>query len=102
MIENKYGVTTIKDYPRAKCFCPIGQDWYTNQFKVEIAPGKVIPDYCELDRFVKKEIDGRHMIIEEAVAKLYNHIKEQYSPASLKVLSTVNDAAHSTVTVEKQ
>ncbi len=55
-----------------------------------------------MDKFVNSEINGAHIIIEEAVGKLYSFIKANYNPASLKVTSTVTDAVHSTVTVTKE
>lgn len=101
MIKNEYKINEISIDATAKCFCPLGKDWYTNQFTVNMTPSGFIPDYCEIDAFIKDEINGKHFIIEAAVAMLYEHITEKYRPASLEVLSYVDDAAHSAVTVRR-
>lgn len=102
MLDNKFGITGITIHPTARCYCPLGNDWYTNQFEVSIVPSGIIPDYCEIDKFVGSTINGSHIIIEEAVNMLYEVIKDTYEPVSLKVTSTVTDAAHSPVTVTKE
>ena len=101
MIKNEYGIDEISIDSTAKCYCPLGKDWYTNQFSVTIKPNDYIPDYCELDVFIKDEINGKHLIIEAAVALLFQHITELYDPAYLEVVSYVDDAAHSAVTVRR-
>lgn len=102
MLENEFAITGITINPTARCFCPLGNDWYTNQFTVSITPAALIPDYCDIDTFVGSEINGKKIIIEEAVIMLYDFIKKNYHPAALKVVSTVTDAAHSPVTVTKE
>ena len=99
MIENKFGIRSINIEIEAKCFCPIGKDWYTNKFDIDIEPEKLIPDYCELDKWVKENINGKELLIEEAVSKLYNHIIETYYPYSCDIASYVDDATHSNVVV---
>lgn len=101
MIKNEYKIEHISIESTAKCFCPLGKDWYTNQFTIDMYPNSYLPDYCELDAFIKENINGRHLIIEAAVAMLFEHVMEKYSPASLDVISYVDDAAHSAVTVTR-
>lgn len=101
MVENKYKINDIEIEMRARCFCPLGQDWYTNQFEIEFQPDETIPDYCELDAFLKNNIDGKEYIIEEAVSVLFEHLEQQYKPVFLCVKSRVTDAAHSAVTVQR-
>jgi len=101
-LENTYGIKKIEIKAEAKCFCPLGQDWYTNHFLIEITPAKYIPDYCDIDEFIKEHINGEHLIIENAVAVLYEYIKEQYSPEYCKITSYVDDATHSAVSVIKE
>ena len=101
MIKNIYGVSDIKIKATAKCFCPLGQDWYTNHFEITFVPEEYIPDYCDIDSFIKENINGKHFIIEEAVAKLYDFIKEEYQPYELQIKSEVDDAAHSAVVVNR-
>lgn len=102
MVKNDFGINAITIECSAKCYCPLGRDWYTNKFTVDFVPGENIPDYCELDTWIAANINGQSMIIEDAVASLHKHLKTTYSPASLRVKSYVNDARHSTVTVCKE
>ena len=52
MITNKYGIKTIQISSKAKCYCPLGKDWYTNNFTIFFQVGEIIPDYCEMDKFI--------------------------------------------------
>lgn len=57
--------------PRScRCFCPIGKADYTNNFTVTITPKKWIPDYCEIDKFIREQLDGKSLVIEDAACKL--------------------------------
>lgn len=102
MIKNEYKIAniTIRN-DKAKCYCPLGKDWYTNQFEIYIEPAEYIPDYCDVDKYIEENINGKELIIEAAVALLYDYIMETYRPRTLAVTSSVEDAAHSEVTVER-
>ena len=101
-LENIYGIKKIQIRAEAKCFCPLGKDWYTNHFLIDIEVAEFIPDYCDVDKFIAENINGKHFIIEEAVAILHEYIKGEYFPASCKITSYVDDATHSTVSVVKE
>lgn len=101
-VKNTYGIGKIVIHSDAKSYCWLGKAWYTNHFEVEIEPAKDIPDYCELDAFIAKTIEGESVIIEESVNLLYNHIVETYKPKKCKVTSRVNDAHHSAVEITKE
>ena len=100
-LQNTYEIKRIVIDAEAKCYCPLGKDWYTNHFAIEMELADFLPDYCDVDDFVAKNINGKEFIIEKAVALLYDYIKEEYRPAYCKVTSFVDDATHSAVTVEK-
>ena len=102
MIKNEYKVTSITISGEAKCFCPLGQDWYTNRFTMELQPDEVIPDYCEIDRYIDENINGKHYIIEEAVKILYEYLASTYAPDFLRVSSSVTDATHCAVVVARE
>lgn len=102
MVTNSFGIKAITIESTAKCYCPLGNDWYTNKFTVDFVPGEFIPDYCEMDAWIAANINGKTMIIEDAVSSLHKYLQETYHPASLRVKSYVNDARHSTVTVCKE
>ncbi len=100
--KNETGVTRIKFTQNAQCFCPLGNDWYTNQFEVEIVPDKLLVDYIDVEKFIRKEISGKNYIIEEAVSTLFNYIENEIKPKYLKVGSYGADAVHFPVTAEKE
>lgn len=99
MVKNKYGIRNISIDAQAKCYCPLGRDWYTNHFTIDIEVAEDIPDYVKLDGWIAENINGHSMIIEEAAATVHRHIMNEYSPYSCSVCSYVDDAAHSPVTV---
>lgn len=98
--ENKQGISKICFKQNIQCYCPLGYDWYTNHITVEMVPGKVIPDYCELDDFTRG-IAGKSLIIEDVVAQIWDHITIEYEPSFLRVTSDVDDAKHMPVSVTK-
>lgn len=101
MIKNEYEIKKITINVQSKNYCPLGKDWYTNNFTIHITPNEFIPDYCDVDEFVKKQINNQQYIIEKAVSELHRYITETYKPLFCKIISSVNDATHSPVIVEK-
>lgn len=101
MVENTYEIKEIQIKSTAKCFCPLGKDWYTNNFTIQFAPGEHIPDYCEMDKWIDQNINGKELIIEAAVSMLHTYLKETYKPLDVIVESHVTDARHSEVSVCK-
>lgn len=101
MIENTQKINGITIETTAKCYCPIGNDIYTNQFTITLYPDKQLPDYCEVDKWIKENIEGKTMIVEEAVNQLYVFFSEYCRPKYLVVKSCVKDADHCTVMITK-
>lgn len=101
MVENTYGISSINFSPTAKCFCPLGKDWYTNNFDVTFVPDEHIPDYCEVDKWIDENINRKELIIEAAVAALYDYLNDTYAPHTLVVSSHVKDAKHCPVKATK-
>ena len=101
MLENEQGIREISMSPVALCYCPLGKDWYHNQFKVTMRPDRFFPDYCDIQAWIQDNIEGKPLIIEDAVALLYAHLSETCIPKSLEVSSHVDDAGHFPVTVTK-
>lgn len=97
MIENKEKVRYIEMYPKARCFCPIGKAWYTNEFKASFFPNEYYLDYLDVENFINKEIEGKSLTIEEACKKLYDYLYEKVD--NVQVESHVNDATHFPVKV---
>lgn len=100
-IQNKQKISSIVMKPVTRCFCPLGDAWYTSQFEVVFNPAETIPDYCDVDRWIKENIDGKSLIIEDAVSALYDYLLA-YNPAGLHVIADVKDAGHFPVEVYKQ
>ncbi len=100
--NNSYDITKIEFTQNAQCYCPLGDDWYTNQFTVQIVPDKLLVDYVEVEKFIRKEIGGKSYILEEAVSTLFNYIQDSMQPKYLRVSSYGNDAVHFPVTVTKE
>ena len=83
--ENRYGVRKIVYKQKCRCFCPIGKTDYTNEFTVTMEPAEIIPDYCEIDKFIRECLEGESLVIED--------------PSWIMVESAVNDAPHGNVVV---
>ena len=100
--ENKQGIERITMKPKVICFCPLGSAFYTNQFEITVKPGKVIPDYCEVDSCVKENIAGKTLTIEDSVNNVLQYLVDEYKPLQVFISSKVEDAAHFPVEVEKE
>jgi len=101
--QNSYSVQKIVYKQKCRCFCSIGKADYTNEFTVIIepagAPNGMIPDYCEIDKFIRESLEGESLVIEEATYKLKQKIIEDVHPRKVTVESAVNDAVHGNVVV---
>ena len=99
-LQNKQKVSRIVMKPKAVCFCPLGDDWYTNEFRVDFIPLDYFPDYCDVEKYLDENVRGKSLIIEDATKMLYDFLKDEYEPDYLEVTSYVNDVtSHSPVEV---
>jgi len=98
---NAQKITEIAFSQNIQCFCPLGNDWYTNQLEVTFTPSDIIPDYCDVDDFTRS-LGGKALIIEDVVNAVYEYIVSNYNPVNLCVVSKVNDAKHMPVIVTKK
>ena len=89
--ENRYGVRKIVYKQKCRCFC--------NEFTVTMEPAEIIPDYCEIDKFIRECLEGENLVIEEAASKLKKKLVEDVHPSWIMVESAVNDASHGNVVV---
>lgn len=99
--KNVQGISKVSFKQNVQCFCPLGNDWYTNQLGVDMQMGETIPDYCEVDDFIRS-ISGKSLIIEDVVQQVYEYFENTYHPKALYVESYVDDAKHLPVTVIKE
>lgn len=97
-MDNSFDIKKIEYKATAHCYCPLGNDWYTNNIIITIYPAYTLVDYCDIDKFIKNEIEGKKYIIEEAVAAIKKEIQNMAS-CDVEVRSTVADAVHGEVTV---
>jgi hypothetical protein len=97
--QNTQGITRIAFQARTHNFCPIGKAHYTNTLAVEMVPNDIIPDYDEVEKDIKA-LDGESLIIEDAVAKVFDNLK-QYGPKELTVTSQAEGNGHFPVIIEK-
>lgn len=100
VITNNQDITSINAQHRISVYCPIGKDYYTADVLIQINPGKVIPDYCELTNYLNN-LSGLSLIIEELVNKIYKHIMSKYNPHTAKVSVKAYSNTHLNVEVTK-
>lgn len=101
--KNTQGITKI--VMKAKSIhpiCPLGKAPYSNNYTVTMCPNEVIPDYCEVNAWIQKNLGGHDLIIEDCVAMLFTYLQKQCAPDYLRVDSLVVDARHPEVTVTKE
>lgn len=99
-IPNDQNISEIRFKMNIHNFCPLGDDWYTNELEVSFVPYKVIPDYVYLDNELRA-LDGKSLIIEDVVNKVYELISTM-NPIMCEVKSHVSDAKHLAVDVIKR
>lgn len=97
---NKQGITNIEITHNVQCYCPLGDDWYTNHLCIKLEGLNVIPDYCDVDDFIRS-LSGKKLIIEDVVSLIYEYIVSEYNPEHINVESYVSDAKHMPVKVVK-
>lgn len=101
-LTNKQGISMIVMKPKAHCFCPLGNDWYTNELEITMGVGDCFPDYCDIEKFLDENVREKSLIIEDVVSMVYEYINNEYNPKDLTVMSEVNDVtSHSPVIVIK-
>lgn len=100
-IKNKQGINKIRIEPSAYCFCPLGNAWYNIEIEIDMNVDKYYPNYCDIKAFIDKEIQGKSLIIEDVIDKVYAFMLE-YEPDNLIVGGTVADIdSHPPVKVTK-
>ena len=97
--DNIQGITEIKYASRVRCFCPLGDDWYSADVGIEVQLPDRIPDYCELDAFVRS-MDSQKLILEDVCSNVWERVKQE-TRGVVRVSVSSSDAVHSPVTVVK-
>ena len=119
MFKNTQKISQIVFMPKEAChnLCPLGQLYcdemakdgeapqlahYTNKFKITFNPADLVCDYIDVEKWIKKNLNDKKLIIEDAVTMLFDYIESTYQPAYLKVESYVDDAIHGPVSVIRE
>lgn len=97
---NTMGIDEIEFKMKTRNFCPLGQDYYTNQLAVSILVGEIVPDYCVVQKDINEQVNQKELSIEDAVAKVGEIISE-YEPLAAVIESYADDAVHFPVKVKK-
>ena len=98
--DNKYGISNIEIKYDLQCFCPLGLDYYTAHFVIDVDTKDTLVDFSDIVKFLNGLIRGEY-IVEELVGIVFTEIKEQYCPDYLSVTATVDNAGHLPVKVTK-
>lgn len=102
-IKNTQDISFILMKPVAYTKCAIGQDWYKNELEIDFVPKDCYPDYMAVNEWIMKNIDGKEFNIEDVVEKIYDYLKEEYTPESLSVVDHIRGCkTHFDVDVIKQ
>lgn len=101
MIVNTQKITKVKFSKIAHCFCPLGNDWYTCNVDAEVNLGAELIDFLDIDAYFKTEIESKHLIVEDVVAKTAEFI-ERYHVQGYSISAKTSDAVHCPVEVIKE
>lgn len=97
---NTTGVDMIRFKLNVQCRCPVGNAHYIYQVSVSMVPGEVVPDYVEVEKYMRG-MSGRRLTIEAAVGEVFEYLEREYNPESQCVSIYCDDAVHFPVTVSK-
>ena len=102
VLENKQKIGKITLWKKIHCYCPLGDDWYTHQLKIEFEPVDEFPDYIYIEKKIMELYEKKDYIIEDVVSGIYDIIAD-FCPSAknIHVTSYVDDAQHLTVQVER-
>lgn len=100
-ITNTQKITEVTMKKIIHCFCPLGDDWYSAEVTMKFTPYKEYFDYCKVDDFILKTVEGKSLIIEDLVDILYQFC-ETAEPLAISVEARVSDAQHLPVIVKKE
>jgi hypothetical protein len=100
--NNTMGISEIAFTHTVQCVCAIGKSLCTYDMVVEMVPGKVIPDYLEVQEFMDNEVHMHFLTMEDATAAVANYLDLNYLPVSGTVSCLCDDARHFPVRVTKK
>ena len=83
---NEYNVKKVHWESReVECFCPLGNDWCTHKFVVDVECGRYIFDLYKLDDWITENIKGQQMTMEQSAHALYKFLVYEIEPTSISV-----------------
>lgn len=100
-MKNDYGPLTVLMFPAVHCFCDLGYQWYNAELTISMKLGDELPDYCEVQKYITENVNGKHLIVEKMVEKVFNYL-ETYRPLALAVEAEVGAGEHFPVIIRKE
>lgn len=101
IMNNKFGTITIEMSPSIVHFCPLGKQWSKTELTARLVLGEKLMDYMDVDEWLRQNIDGHSMIIEEVVTSFFEYLDKEYTPMSLMVEGRAERGKHFPVVVRK-
>ncbi len=81
-------------------YCPLGNNYNKAFVGIEFTLSDTIVDFIDLEKFFKVDLNGAHLTSEELCARVFDVIKTEYNPKTLKV--TVESNSHFTIRTIKE
>ena len=99
--KNTMGISEISFTHSTRCYCPLGDDFYTGEISVYFVPGDNIPDYLDVQKAID-ELVGQHLNGEGIVERVFDIMMGMaFGLKELEVTVDINDAGHFPVSIKK-
>lgn len=98
--KHTQGLASIEFEKTITVWCPLGNDYYTATIGVYFRPGEYLMDYLDEEDYFK-ELSGEKLIIEDLLAKVFDHYMKTYEPKELTITVNATNATHFPVKVCK-
>lgn len=99
--EHAQGISSAVFTKTITVYCPLGKDFYTAELTVDFRPDSWMMDYIDVENFIET-LQGSTNIIEDVVAKVHEHLTNEYHPKYVKVVCNATNAKHFPVIVTKE
>lgn len=80
------------------CHCPIGDDDYKANVKINIQPNKYVPEYISMTTYLDN-LNGRDLTIEKLADTIYNAFKRELEPDTVSIIVDAISPSHAQVKV---
>lgn len=100
-MENVFNISEVIIDEEIQAYCPLGEQYYDAAIQAVVYPDKEIPDYLDITKDIKA-LEGRYLIIEELVSRVYELCQKYFNDAPIKVKVVVPGGKHCPVTLIKK